>query len=245
MNISVTWRGLAAALALYACLDRVADAQAASDVVKPFYDGSGKALNRALRDSAGDGCVTSCRDEVVIVNPAGSPVDPSAPSSSGAITNPASTLTLPSTTTAYAAGNLIASSATAGSVVVPSFAIANSAGGAVIAAVRLASNDATSTSWGGQTVRVDLWLTAPTFTNGDRGAFAVATGTAAHLRSFTCVMSPAYGDGTYAECAPDVASVAMPKLASGTSVYWTATAVSGSGVTGASKAFTLTPELLN
>ena len=36
-------------------LDRVADAQAASDVVKPFYDGSGKALNRALRDSAGDG----------------------------------------------------------------------------------------------------------------------------------------------------------------------------------------------
>ena len=61
----------------------------------------------------------------------------------GVATNPTSSLTLPSTQTAYAAGSLIASSATAGSVVVPSFTIANSAGGALIPRIRLSTNDAT------------------------------------------------------------------------------------------------------
>ena len=53
---------------------------------------------------------------------------------SGAITNPTSVLTRPANTTAYASGQLIASSTTAGSIVVRSFAIATSAGGANIPA---------------------------------------------------------------------------------------------------------------
>lgn len=161
------------------------------------------------------------------------------------ITGPTSTLTLPATTTAYTANQLIANSATAGSVVVPSFAIANSAGGAIITGLRLSTNDSTSTAWGTQTIQVDLWLAAPTFTNGDRGAFSPATGTANHLRTFSCTMSAEYGDGTYAECAPVVGNFSMPKLASGTSVFWTLSAVTGSGVTGASKVWTITAETLN
>jgi hypothetical protein len=39
--------------------------------------------------------------------------------------------------------------------------------------------------------------------------------------------------------------VAVPKLASGTAIYWTLNAKTGSGVTGASKVFTLTAEALN
>ena len=170
---------------------------------------------------------------------------------SGAITNPTSTLTLPSTTTAYSATTcttlpcLIASSATAGSVVVPSFTIPNSAGGFYLPRLRLSTNDATSTAWGLVLIQIDLWTAAPTFTNGDRGAFLPATGTANHLGAYSCTMSPEYGDGAYAECAPAVGTTPAIKLASGTSVYWTLQNISASGVTGASKTFTLTAELSN
>lgn len=165
--------------------------------------------------------------------------------SSPAITNPTSTLTLTSATTAYTAGQLIANNATAGSITVPSFAIANSAGGALISRLRLTTNDNTTTAWPNVVVQVDLWLAAPTFSTGDRTTWTIATGTANHFGSFSCAMSPEYGDGAYAECAPTVGSVVTPKLASGTSVFWTLKAVGASGVTGASKVFTLTAETLN
>jgi len=165
--------------------------------------------------------------------------------SSNAITNPPSTLTLPAATTAYAAGNLIANNATAGSITVPSFSILNSAGGAMIPRVRLSTNDATSTGWGGVQIQIDLWTAAPTFTNGDRGAWALATGSGSHFATYTCTMSAVWGDGAYNECAPSAGSAATGKLASGTAVYWTLKAVTASGVTGASKVFTLVPELLN
>jgi hypothetical protein len=160
-------------------------------------------------------------------------------------TNPTSTLTLTSATTAYTAGQLIASNASAGSVVVPSFAIANSAGAAAISRVRLTTNDATGTAWGAQTIQVDLWSAAPTFTNGDRGAWAVATGSAGHLGMFYCIVSAEQGDGAWAECAPTVGNAVLVKLGSGTAIYWTLNALTGSGVTGASKVFTLTAEITN
>ena len=62
------------------------------------------------------------------------------------------TLTLPSTTTAYTAGELIANSATATSVVVPYFSVAP--GEKIISGVRLSTNDATSTAWGAKPVIV-------------------------------------------------------------------------------------------
>jgi hypothetical protein len=166
-------------------------------------------------------------------------------STSAVISNPTSTLTLPATTTAYTAGQLIANSATAGSVVVPSFGIANSAGGAIIPRLRLTSNDATSTAWGGQTIVVDLWTTAPTWSNGDRGAWSPATNTSKHIGAYTCVMSSEYGSGVFSECYPNVGNATTVDLASGTSIFWSLNAITGSGVTGASKVFTLTAELLN
>jgi hypothetical protein len=161
-----------------------------------------------------------------------------------AITNPTSTLTLPATTTAYAGGNLIASSATAGSVVVPSLSIANTAGGFYGPRLRLSINDSTSTAWGGMIVQVDLWTAAPTMTNGDRGAYLVATGSANYLASYSCTLIQA-GDGAYGACAPTIGTTPAIRLAGGTSVFWTAEAVTGSGVTGASKVFTLTAEFSN
>jgi hypothetical protein len=160
--------------------------------------------------------------------------------------NPTSTLTLTSATTAYTAGQLIANNSTAGSVVVPSFAYSNIIGSAaIIPRLRLSTNDTTSTAWGGQTIQVDLWSAAPTFSNGDRGTWSPATGAASHLGSFSCTMSAEYGDGAYAECAPAVGNFALPKLPGAALVYWTLDAISGSGATGASKVFTLTAEVLN
>ena len=114
--------------------------------------------------------------------------------------------------------------------------------------MRLTTNDATSTAWGAQTIQIDLWSAAPTFaTTGDRGAFNTdfATGSAGHLGAFTCVMSAELADGAYSECYPTIGNYALPKLASGTSIFWTAQAVTGSGTTGASKVFTLTAEMSN
>lgn len=163
------------------------------------------------------------------------------------VTNPTSTITLPAATTAYTAGFMMANTATGTSVSVPSFAIANVAGGAIIQSLRIGINDAIATGWGGQTIQIDLWSVAPTFAagNGDRGAFKVATGSQSHIRTFTCLLSAVQSDGVFGECSPTVANAPVIKLASGTSVFWTAVAFTGSGVTGASKIVTLTAELLN
>ena len=169
-----------------------------------------------------------------------------AQSLSPSITNPSSVLTLTSATTAYAAGYNIASSATAGSIVVPSFAIATSSGSAHIPTARLISNDATSTAWPGVTVQVDLWSAAPTFTNGNGAAYAVATGSAGYLGSFYCTFAAAEaGDGNYAVCLPTRGSAIDITLASGTTVYWSSSAVTASGTLAASKTLTLEPEIWN
>ena len=127
---------------------------------------------------------------------------------SGSLTNPSLNFTLPATTTAYTAGQLIANSATAGSVVVPSFLIATAGGGAAITRLRIQTNDTTSTAWGNQTVQVDLWTAPPTWTNGDRGTWSPATGTGSHLGTYVCVMSPEFGDGAYAECSISIGNFA-------------------------------------
>ena len=185
------------------------------------------------------------------------PVSPTTPlpvtsSVSGSVTNPTSTLTLPSTTTAYTVGQLMCTSATVATcntaLTSQFFSIANTAGAVSIPRLRLTTNDATSTAWGTQTIQIDLWSAAPTFaTTGDRGSFTTdfLTGSAGHLAAFTCVMSAELADGAYSECYPNVGNAALIKLASGTSIFWTAQAVTGSGTTGASKVFTLTAELQN
>ena len=158
----------------------------------------------------------------------------------GIATNPTGTLTRPANTTAYAASQLIASSTTAGSIVVPSFAIANAAGGAIIPRVRLSTN--ATTGWG-TTLTLNLWTSAPTYTNGDGGTYAVATGGASHVAQFNCILTQ-YGDAAQGECQITVNNFAILKLASGTAVYWdlqtTAAATPISGQT-----FTVTAEVLN
>lgn len=159
-----------------------------------------------------------------------------------------STLTLPSATTAYTANQMLATSATGTAVVVPSFKMQNAGStGSLITGLRVSINDATSTGWPSKTLQVDLWTAAPTFlaANGDRGTFLPATGSASHLRTFACTLSQVNGDGVYGECAASVGNFSSPKVASGTTLYWTVMTPSGSGVTGASKVVTLTVETVD
>jgi hypothetical protein len=152
-----------------------------------------------------------------------------------AITNPTSTLTLPATTTAYGAGTQVGSPGAA-------ITIPNTAGGFYLPALILTTNDP---AWAGAIVQVDLWRVQPTLTNGDRGAYKIATGSANYLASYLGTLIGA-GDGCYAACALKVGTKSAIRLASGTSLFWTLQAVTGTaGVTVASGVFTLTAELNN
>lgn len=197
-------------------------------------------LRRSLAGAVALACLAAPAFAQVVYDVNGNPVN----KVGSAVSNPTSTLTLTSSTTAYSSGQLVASSATAGSVVVPSFSLPKNNVSALIPRLRLSTNDTTSTAWGAVGLQIDLWSAAPTFTNGDRAAFLPATGTANHLGAYTCTMSAEYGDGAYAECAPAVGTVAVV-VAPGTVVYWTLQATAASGTTGASKAFTLTAEVMN
>jgi hypothetical protein len=157
------------------------------------------------------------------------------------IANPTSTLTRPADTTAYAQNDLIASSATAGSVVVPSFAITG--GSAIIPRLRLFTN--VTTGWDAAVIRVRLFTAAPTYTNGDNGAYARATGSDGLIARYDVTLTQ-QGDGAAGQAPPLDGGAAFVKLASGTAVYWDLQLVSAAGVTPISgQTFTVTAENVN
>jgi hypothetical protein len=88
----------------------------------------------------------------------------------GHIATATATLTRPADITAYAAGDLIANSATAGSVVPLTLAVARAAGkSGAIRRLRLKVND---TAWLNAIVRVHLYRQSPAVANGDNGALS-------------------------------------------------------------------------
>jgi hypothetical protein len=168
--------------------------------------------------------------------PVGAPLSP-------LVTGPSSTLTRPANTTAYAQNELIASSTTAGSVVVPSFAIANAGGAAAIPEIILTTN--VTTGWGAVVAAVRFWSAAPTYTNGDGGAYGVATGAAGYLGSMSVTLSQ-FGDGAAGVGTPAAGSALWIKLASGSAVYWDLQYTSSGSLTPISgQTFTLTPVVSN
>lgn len=160
---------------------------------------------------------------------------------SNIIANPPSTLTRPTNATAYAGGQLIASSTTAGSVVVPSFTAPRGSGlGFIIKGGRLLSN--VTSGWGSVTITIRLWAAAPTYVNGDGGAYLVATGSANFLASFSLASITQCGDGLCCLTPPAMQEYDLI-LASGTTVYWdmqvgsTVTPISG-------QTFTFIPNII-
>ncbi|MGE5512369.1 MAG: hypothetical protein ACM31O_14070 [Bacteroidota bacterium] len=161
----------------------------------------------------------------------------------GVIANPASTLTRPANTTPYTANDLIANNTTAGSITVPSFTAARVAAGSfLMRRFRLYTNK--TSGMAGIVLRVEFWSAAPTFTNGDNGAYAVATGAANWLGAADVVLTQV-GDGAYGVGVPDIGGDIGVKLASGQTVYWSMLVTNSGGFTPASsQTFTLVPEIV-
>jgi hypothetical protein len=105
----------------------------------------------------------------------GSVADPFVPEFSGVVggnvARPAgnATFTRPSNTTAYASGDLVANSETAGSVVVPTVTVGRDGNGTGhLRKLQLKKSGTTATN---ASFRVHLFQGTPTVTNGDNGAF--------------------------------------------------------------------------
>ena len=89
------------------------------------------------------------------------------------ITTASDSFSRPANTTTYAANDLVANSATAGSVVPLTFTTSKlGSGRAIVRRVRFFKDSATTTA---AVFNLHLFTQAPTVTNGDNGAFAVNT----------------------------------------------------------------------
>ena len=129
------------------------------------------------------------------------------------------TLTRPNDTTAYAVGDLVADNTTAGSVAVKSFTASRIAtGNGYIDRARLITNKTSGMAAIGMSIR--FWSAAPTYTNGDNGAYAVATGNASFLGKMTVTAFEQNADGAVAIATSDTGRGINFSLASGSTIYW-------------------------
>lgn len=155
----------------------------------------------------------------------------------GVVANPSATITRPANTTAYGTNTLVANSTTAGSVT--PFAISYTLTAACsgrVAELRLTTNHTTGLS--GASFITRAWSAAPTYTNGDGGSYAVATGGANFLGRFSGSCEQ-FGDAAACVLTSDSGFAKALKLASGSTVYFDL--MSPTGFTPQSgKTFTLT-----
>lgn len=131
--------------------------------------------------------------QALVMHPVtGQPVAPPASAT------PSASFARPADTTAYAAGDLVANSVTAGSVVPLAIAVARANGGTgrlIRARVAKSGTSLTAASF-----RVHLYRTAPTVANGDNGAWL--TTIAGYLGAFDVTMDRAFSDGAMGIGAP-------------------------------------------
>lgn len=134
----------------------------------------------------------------------------------GIIANPSANFTRPSDTTAYASGDLVANSTTAGSVAPMQFTAARVAEGSFM--VRKCRLWKSGTSITNSAFRLHLWTASPTPTNGDNGAF-VATGSATYIGALDIPSMIAFSDGAAGNGVPLTGSELSVKLSSGQVIY--------------------------
>jgi hypothetical protein len=124
--------------------------------------------------------------------------------------------TRPADTTAYASGDLVANSTTAGSVVPMTFNTARDTGaGGVISRVRLRKSGTSITS---ASFRLHLYNVSPTVSNGDNGAW-LTTGAGTYIGSFDITMDKAFSDGAVGVGIPTVGTDIRFRLRSGSTHY--------------------------
>jgi hypothetical protein len=158
------------------------------------------------------------------------------------VTTPQYTLTKVSGTTAYDAGDLIANSATAGSVTPFEWSMSGLGRSGMIRRVRIFKSTTTTTA---ASFLLHLFTTAPTVANGDNGAFSLSAGIGAgYLGSVALDMSSGAEAGSASGLADVSAAIAIGVNfpTSGASIYGLLEAV-GAYAPGSSETFTITLEI--
>ena len=133
------------------------------------------------------------------------------------ITNPSATFTRPGDTTAYASGDLVANSTTAGSVVPMSFQLGNAFGIGVFRLTR-ARIIKTNTSPTNANFRLHLYQSSPTPANGDNGAWSTSAA-ADWLGNIDVTSMLAFTDGCCGTGSTAAGSEMFIRLKAGSTVY--------------------------
>lgn len=155
----------------------------------------------------------------------------------------AASFTRPADTAAYAVGDLVANSTTAGSVVPLALAAARvNAGTGLVRRVRLATSRTGLT--GAEQFRVHLFKTAPTCTNGDNGAFAVNGIAAVHLGFADVTLTQGFTDGSKGVGAPSTGSDILFDAAAGSQSIHALIEARSAYTPAASETFTVALEVL-
>ncbi len=133
------------------------------------------------------------------------------------ISNPSASFTRPNNTTAYASGNLVANSTTAGSVVPMSLSLGNSSGvGSFrLTRARLIKSGTTATN---ANFRVHLYQASPTAANGDGGAWSTSNA-ADWLGNIDVTSMLAFTDGCCGTGSFPAGSEGYLKLSAGKTIY--------------------------
>lgn len=128
----------------------------------------------------------------------------------------ATQFTRPADTTAYASGDLIANSTTAGSVVPLQFTVARvAAGSGMIRRCRLRVSSTVLTN---ASFRLHLYTASPTPSNGDNGAW-LTDKALNYIGAFDITLDKAFTDGASGNGTPNIGSEINFALASGLIVY--------------------------
>jgi hypothetical protein len=133
------------------------------------------------------------------------------------INNPSATFTRPADTTAYASGDLVANSTTAGSVTPMSFQLGNSFGPGCFRLTRARiSKSGTSTT--NANFRLHLYASSPVPANGDNGAWST-TKAADWLGNIDVTSMLAFTDGCCGTGSAAAGSELYIRLTAGSIVY--------------------------
>lgn len=120
--------------------------------------------------------------------------------------NASANFTRPADTTAYASGDLVANSTTAGSVTVMTFTIGRgSSGAAASGMIRRARLRKTGTSTTNASFRLHLYRSAPTPSNGDNGAW-LTNNAADYVGAIDITADKAFTDGAIGNGTPNTGS---------------------------------------
>lgn len=149
---------------------------------------------------------------------------------------PAASFTRPNDVTAYASGDLVANSTTAGNVVAPNVQTARTI---LIRRGRLRKSAAALAN---ASFRVHLYAAAPTPANGDNGAYSTNKA-ADYLGAIDIVIDRAFSDGAVGTGVPVAGSEIAAVLGADKRLYWLIEA-RAAYTPAAQEVFTFTPEIL-